>query len=286
MPELPEVETIRRDLSKLILGKIIAKVILHKPKIVKNTASEFVKILSGNKIKKLSRRGKLLIAELNKGGWLLIHLKMTGQLIYQRGRTLVTGGHPQPFSLDDLPNKYSHVVLEFRDKGKLFFNDMRQFGYMKLADKKELAKILSKYGIEPLTENFTLKAFQAVIKNKTAPIKAVLLNQEHISGIGNIYADEACFLAGILPSRRSHRLTLDEIARLHKACQVIIKKAVAKRGTTFRDFRDASGVHGNFVKYLKVYGRGGQKCLRCRVNVLKKARVAGRGTVFCASCQK
>src|SRR3989344_1517333 len=150
MPELPEVETIRRDLSKLILGKKITKVILHKPKIVKSPAKEFIKILTGNKIKKLGRRGKLLIAELEKGGWLLIHLKMTGQLIYRRGQTLVTGGHPQPFSLDNLPNKYSHVIFEFSDAGKLFFNDLRQFGYMKLADKRELDEVLDKYGIEPL----------------------------------------------------------------------------------------------------------------------------------------
>lgn len=286
MPELPEVETIKRDLSKLILGKKIAKVILYKPKIIKNTASEFVKILSGNKIKKLSRRGKLLIAELSKGGWLLIHLKMTGQLIYRRGRRVATGGHPQPFSLDDLPNKYSHVVLEFRDKGKLFFNDMRQFGYMKLVDKKELAKVLDRYGLEPLDKNFTLKAFQAVIKTKTTPIKAVLLNQERISGLGNIYADEVCFMAGIMPARRAHRLSSAEIVKLHKACQVIIKKAVAKRGTTFRDYRDPAGERGNFVKYLKVYGRGGKKCLKCKVSVLKKTRVAGRGTVYCAMCQK
>lgn len=286
MPELPEVETIRRDLSKLIIGKEIAKVVLNKPKIVKSPSKEFVKVLTGNKIKSLSRRGKLLIAELEKGGWVLIHLKMTGQLIYRRGKTLITGGHPQPFDLDDLPNKYSHVILEFKDGGKLFFNDMRQFGYMKLVDKKELDNALAKYGIEPLLKNFTLPALQTVLKNKTTPIKAVLLSQPHIAGIGNIYADETCFMAGILPSRRAHKLTLDEISRLHKACHVIIKKAVEKRGTTFRDYRDPAGDKGNYVKYLKVYGRGGEKCLKCKVSILQKVRVAGRGTVYCLKCQK
>lgn len=286
MPELPEVETIRRDLSKLILGKTIAKVILHKPKIVKSSAKEFVKILTGNKIKNFNRRGKLLIAELAKGGWILIHLKMTGQLIYRYGDKVISGGHPEAFSIDKLPNKYSHIILTFADKSQLFFNDMRQFGYMKLVDKKELDRVLSSYGIEPLTKNFTLPNFQKVLKNKTIAIKAVLLSQSHVSGIGNIYADETCFMAGILPSRRAHKLRLDEITRLHRACHVIIKKAVAKRGTTFRDYRDPSGDKGNYVKYLKVYGRGGEKCLRCKVNVLNKARVAGRGTVFCKKCQK
>ncbi len=289
MPELPEVETIRRDLSKLILGKKIARVVLNKPKIVKSPTTQFIKVLAGNKIKKLGRRGKLLIAELDKGGWLLIHLKMTGQLIYQRGRVLVAGGHPEPPLPERwpwLPNKHTHVIFEFSNGGKLFFNDLRQFGYMKLADKRELDEVLDKYGIEPLTKDFALKAFQAIIRNRTTPIKAVLLNQEQISGLGNIYADEVCFLAGILPSRRAHRLTLAEVAKLYKACQSIIKKAVEKRGTTFRDYRDAAGGKGNYIKYLKVYGRGGEKCLKCKVSVLKKSRVAGRGTVYCVKCQK
>lgn len=286
MPELPEVETIRRDLSKLILGKKIIKVILHKPKIVKSPARQFIKILTGNKIKKLNRRGKLLIAELAKGGWVLIHLKMTGQLIYRRGKVLVAGGHPEPLPGFTLPNKYSHIVIRFSDGAELFFNDMRQFGYMKLVDKKGLDKALAGFGIEPLTPSFTLEAFAGSLKGKQAPVKAVLLNQKQIAGIGNIYADEACFVAGILPSRRVHRLTTAEIAKLYKACHAIIKKAVYMRGTTFRDYRDAAGGEGNFVKYLKVYGRGGEMCLRCRVSVLKKEMVAGRGTAYCLKCQK
>jgi formamidopyrimidine-DNA glycosylase len=287
MPELPEVETIRQDLSKSITKKRITDIVVNKEKIIKNNLSSFLKILRNNNFAKIDRRGKLLILHLYKNDkYFLIHLRMTGQLIYQHKKKIITGGHPEPFSVDELPNKYSHIIFTFADKSKLFFNDMRQFGYMKLVDKDELNINLKRFGIEPLTNSFTLDAFTNVFKNKKSVLKAFLLNQKYIAGIGNIYADEICFKAGVKPSRNISSLTSREIKNLYNACQFIINKAIIKRGTSFSDFRDGSGKQGNFLKYLKVYGRSGKKCLNCKQSILKKIRLAGRGTVFCQICQK
>lgn len=287
MPELPEVETIRRDLSKRVIGKKITKVVVIKKKLVKSPLKSFVKTLTGNSFTRLDRRAKLLAATLKKGEWfLLIHLKMTGQLLYKRGRSVSGGGHPQPPPGTELPNKFSYIIFDFADHSRLYFNDVRQFGYMKLVDRKGKEKIFSKYGLEPLAREFTLKAFRDLVQRKKTVIKKVLTDQKRIAGIGNIYADEACFAARILPMRPVGSLSELEIKRLYSACRTVLKRAVAKRGTTFRDFRDASGARGNFVKYLKVYGRAGQKCLRCKKFIIKKSRLGGRGTAYCAVCQK
>src|SRR3989338_2928363 len=281
MPELPEVETIRRDLSKRVIGKKIAKVIVIKKKLVRSPLKSFIRILAGNSFVRLDRRAKLLVATLKKGErFLLIHLKMTGQLLYQRGHSVSGGGHPQPPPGTELPNKFSHIIFDFNDGSHLYFNDMRQFGYMKLVDKKEKERIFSEYGLEPLSKEFTLTAFKKLVAGKKTPIKKILTDQKYIAGIGNIYADEACFSAGILQTRLGSSLSELEIKKLYIACKSILKKAVAKRGTTFRDFRDASGARGNFVKFLKVYGRAGEKCLRCKKSIIKKSRLGGRSTAY------
>lgn len=281
-------ETIRRDLQKHIAGKKITQILAApKKNIISGSLNAFKKKLLRNRIENLERRGKLLYGHLRIGGdYLLIHLKMTGQLVYRHNKQVISGGHPQDFSSDELPNKYSHVVFTFADKSHLFFNDQRQFGYMKIASPKELDKILSAYGIEPLTSGFTLPAFRKIMANKKASVKAVLLNQKYIAGIGNIYADEICFAARVAPEKQADKLTDEEIKNLYKASASVIKKAISKRGTTFRDYRDSAGQAGNFVKYLKVYGRAGKKCQRCGYAFLKKAKITGRGTVFCPTCQK
>lgn len=285
MPEMPEVETIRRDLAKHILRKRIASVAVLKKHLVKNPAPAFIKTLRGNRIERLARRGKLLIAHLASGGFLLIHLKMTGQLIYQDKKILAAGGHGE-FSRDErLPNKYSYIIFSFSGGSKLFFNDQRQFGYMKVVDEPTLARILSEYGIEPLSRDFTLAKFRGLIKGRAAPIKAILLNQKLIAGIGNIYADEICFAAAVLPNRRGNKIKPDEIKKLWRSCRAVLKRALKMRGTTFKDFRDGRGQKGNFADYLKVYGRAGKPCRRCRTE-LTRVRSAGRGTVYCPNCQR
>lgn len=288
MPELPEVETIRRGLSAKILNKKIAKIHINWPGTVKSDLTEFKKTLLGNRVKSIGRTGKLLIFNLGeKEKFLLIHLKMTGQLIYCFGDKVVAGGHSLPKLVGCLPNKYSHLWLEFSDHAHLFFNDMRKFGYLKLVDKKQLDKIISEnYGIEPLKTNFKIDVLAQIIKGKQAPIKAVLLDQKKIAGIGNIYADEILFRAGIMPNRRANTLTDLEIKKIFKSANEIIKLAIRHRGTTFNDYADADGNVGNFVKHLKVYGRKGEKCLGCKKNAVAKMKVAGRGSYYCPECQK
>jgi formamidopyrimidine-DNA glycosylase len=210
---------------------------------------------------------------------------MTGQLIYERGKVLVAGGHTFPTLADPLPNKYSHVIISFADGGKLFFNDMRQFGYMELADEARLAAALASYGPEPLAQDFIFDVFNVALGKRSIAIKAALLNQNIIAGIGNIYADESLFEAGIRPGRRVNSLKMTEKKALHAAIIKTLKKAMQYGGTTFSHYRDADGKHGNFTRLLKVYGRGGEICLRCKKTVLKKVKIAGRGTVFCPSCQ-
>jgi formamidopyrimidine-DNA glycosylase len=284
MPELPEVETIRQGLSKKVINKKITKVEVKKPNLVRNKQASFKALLNNNNILNIDRIGKLLIFVLNNNSFLLIHLKMTGQLIYSSGKDLIAGGHNFP-PVDNLPNKYSYIIFSFIDGSFLYFNDMRQFGYMEIVDENNLEKIKKKYGIEPGQKDFTLKNFRAIMKGRRGVLKAFLLNQQFIAGIGNIYADEICFRTKIKPNRTVDSLSDSEIKKLYQASQYIIKKAIDKKGTTFSDYRDASNKKGGFKKYLKVYGRQNQKCLVCKKVNIKKIKLAGRGTHFCPNCQ-
>ena len=293
MPELPEVETIKNDLRKKILGKKIRKVDLRLKKIVKSSEKGFVLVLEKNSFESIERRGKLLILGLSqKNKYLIIHLRMTGQLIYQKGGEIVAGGHSEsgrdgalPY-LHDMPNKHTHIIFHFSDKSKLFFNDLRRFGVAKIVDKKELEKIVSRFGEEPLDKDFSLKVFKNIIRNKKGNIKAFLLNQGYIAGIGNIYADEILFEAGILPSRKIDSLKKEEIKKLYQAIKKILKKAVKYRGTTFYSYIDTHGKQGNFTKFLKVYKREKKMCLKCKKSIIRKTKIAGRGTRSCDKCQK
>ncbi|MDP2812628.1 MAG: bifunctional DNA-formamidopyrimidine glycosylase/DNA-(apurinic or apyrimidinic site) lyase [bacterium] len=285
MPELPEVETIRRGLIANIINKKISGLEIRKSKLVKNNDQVFKSVLKNKSIVNISRIGKLLIFELSGDKFLfLIHLKMTGQLIYVDKSFVLAGGHSfkQP---DILPNKFSHVIFSFADGSKLFFNDLRQFGYLRLLKKSELKRVKDNFGIEPGQNNFNLENFSAIFENKKIKLKALLLNQKLIAGLGNIYADEVCWRAGLRPDRVVNSLSKAEIKKLFLATNYIIKKAIAKRGTTFSDYRDAQNKKGNFSKYLKVYGRQGEKCQRCNFPI-KKLKLVGRGTHFCPNCQK
>lgn len=285
MPELPEVETIRRDLEKKILNKKIVHLEILLKRIVKNDAKKFKKDILDDKFIEIDRIGKLLIFRLAKSPLiLLIHLKMTGQLIYCLGGQLIAGGHSDEKSVSCLPNKHTRVIFHFSDKAKLYFNDLRTFGYLKLVDEKELQKVRAKFGIEPLDPEFNQAFFQGLIKGRKTNIKALLLNQTLISGIGNIYADETLFASRVDPRRRVDTLNEKEIKLIVKNAKAVLEKSIANRGTTFNNYVDADGKKGNFVKLLKVYGRTGQKCLRCG-GVVKKIKVAGRGTHYCDQCQ-
>lgn len=284
MPELPEVETIVSDLNKKIVNKKINKVDVRLKKIIKT--KNFIDVLLGNIIKKVFRRGKLIIIELKNNNYLLIHLRMTGQVIYQEKEKIIAGGHSDNnYDLKKLPNKYSHVVIYFNDNSKLFFNDQRQFGILKIVDSDGLKKEYEKFGIEPLSPEFDTKYFEKSIKNKKKNVKAFLLDQKYIAGIGNIYADEILFRAEVQPMRSINSLNKKEIKNIVESTKYILRKAIQNRGTTFNDYVDADGNKGKFINLLKVYSRGGEKCKKCK-NILTKTKIAGRGTVYCSKCQK
>lgn len=287
MPELPEVETIRRDLANQIIGRKIVGIEIKKAKSIKASLKTFKQVLIGSKIKQIDRRGKLMIMALNKPDqFLLIHLKMTGQLIFQSGKKIIAGGHNIPKITAKLPNKQTRVIITFSDQSKLFFNDQRRFGYLQIASREEKEKKESEFGLEPLGKYFILDKFNKVIKGRKKTIKTVLMDQTIIAGIGNIYADEICFVAGIKPTRRIKGLRKIEIAKIYQSITHVLSKAIKMRGTTFSDYRDASGKTGNFSTYLNVYGQKGKLCRRCKKGIINKIKANGRGTNYCPICQK
>ena len=266
MPELPEVETIRRDLEGKIRSKKIVNVEVRAKKIVKTNLKEFLAVLKGNQFIKIERRGKLLIFGLKDGKFLLVHLKMTGQLIYrydikttrgEHGRT-IAGGHNLPKNLGPWLNKFTHLIFSFNDKSHLYYNDMRKFGYMKVVDEQEKEKIINGYGIDAMDDKFTLTVFKKILERKKNVVaKAMLLDQGVVAGIGNIYADEILFDSQILPNRKVGALKPEEINRLYQSIKKVLKQAIRHRGTTFGiqlegHYVDSDGKHGNYLDFLKV----------------------------------
>lgn len=286
MPELPEVQTVVNHLTKTIIGKVFSN---SKIKVAKMVNPRFKSKIKNQKVIRVSRRAKLIIISLKSNKHILIHLKMTGQLIFvdKKGRAS-GGGHPITTEGFDLarPNKFTHIILDFKDGSQLLFHDVRKFGWMKIVDKFEVDKLLNHFGVEPLSRKFTLETFKNILKKRpNLKIKQLLLSQELIAGIGNIYADESLFDAKINPSRIAKTLKLDEIKKLRLSIIKKLKQAIKLGGTSVNTFVSSSGSRGKFVEKLKVYQRGGKKCLRCD-SVLNKVKIGGRGTVFCTKCQK
>jgi formamidopyrimidine-DNA glycosylase len=291
MPELPEVETIRSDLKLEILNKKIEKIEILDEKVIGKDSKKSYYNLKNLKIVEIDRQGKLLAFLLSNNKYLLVHLKMTGQLVLKSNKDIVAGGHS--FSTKDksraigntLPNKHTRFIVYFSHNKILFFNDIRRFGYVKLVNKDEWLRIKKLYGPEPLKKEFNLSKFQNILAKRKTSIKAVLLNQRLISGLGNIYVDESLFLANIDPRKKAMSLSKQESEKLFRAIIKIIKEAIKYRGTTFSDYVDSKGRVGNFSSRLKVFGRQGQHCYKCN-NIIKKIKVAGRGTHICDNCQK
>ncbi|MEK7508562.1 MAG: DNA-formamidopyrimidine glycosylase [Patescibacteria group bacterium] len=270
MPELPEVETIRRQLERIIVGKKIksVEIIDFQKKIKPKNLSERLKDL---KIERIDRRAKLLIIKLSSGENLLIHLKLTGQLIYQKIKKT---------------NKFTHAIFNFTDSSRLLFNDMRKFGYLVLTDDGGLERVKKEYGVEPLSKEFSLTKFKQVLVNRpNQKIKQLLLDQKYIAGIGNIYSDEALFMAGILPLRPAKSLKEGEIKKLWPAIPAILKKSLKVGGTSSDTYVDAHGQIGGFVPHLKVYGREDEKCRRCG-SLIKRIKIGGRSAHYCPRCQR
>jgi len=296
MPELPEVETIKRELQKNLKNKVISDVqILWGKTVAPSTVNNFKKKIIGKKIVSLDRRAKMLFIHLNEQISLAIHLKMTGQLIFVPhppvgGGKLITGGHltTQAGPTPDLqtPGRHTRLIFSFKDKSKLYFNDLRKFGWVRILDDKLKKYLETEIGIEPLSKTFAMAKVKEIIKeysNRT--VKQILLDQKLIAGIGNIYADESVYLSHILPFRKAKTLKLDEITSLHKNIIGVLKLSILKKGTSSKNYVRSTGAPGGFVPHLNVYGRENQKCKSCGA-LIKKIRHAGRGTHYCPTCQK
>ena len=287
MPELPEVETVVRGLNRLILKKKIAQVKHDWPKSFPNLEKDVNDFMIGAEILKVQRRGKAIIIELNKSWALVTHLRMTGQMVY-RGEENWGAGHPNDDFLNDLPNKSTRVEIDFEDQTKLFFNDQRKFGYMKLLPEPEIEELsfFQKLGPEPLEDNFTVEIFkERLLKKKNSLIKPTILDQSVIAGVGNIYADEALWRAKIHPETRIKDFSNVDFKNLHESIRFVMNKSIEKGGSTDRNYVNADGSRGNYLEYAAVYHKNGQPCKRCGTEI-SKIRVGGRGTHFCENCQK
>ncbi len=274
MPELPEVETIRVQLERHILHKRIKSVTTWLPKMWRNvppTVGE--QLLIGNQFTKIDRRGKYLLFHLQDGWILIVHLKMTGRLVYSQS-SLEVGRHDR-------------LGLTFEDGSSLHYGDMRTFGgfyFYESIDKIDI-KGLCTMGVEPLSDEFTVEKMYELTRKSRMPLKSFLLDQRFVAGLGNIYVDEANFEARLHPLRKANSLTKREAKRLHTAIQKVLTMSIQHGGTTFRNYLDSEGGRGENKKNLQVYGRAGDVCLVCG-HPLEKIVLGGRSTVYCPKCQK
>lgn len=268
MPELPEVETIRTALEANI-GAGITHADIKRFDIIKQEDFPPAEI-NGRIIQAIKRRGKYLILVLDKGYFLVVHLGMSGRFYMQEEEGELTAPH-------------IHFVLHLNNGQKLVYEDARRFGGIRLCFDPET--MLAHMGIEPLSRQFTVKYLTQICRQRKVPIKTLLLNQNLIAGIGNIYADEALFTAGIRGHRPAGTLSAAEIRRLRRAIVQVLQQSIEERGTTFRDFRDGFNRSGNFQNSLKVYGRTNQSCCQCG-GIIKKEIIGGRGSHYCEHCQQ
>lgn len=309
MPELPEVENLRRGLEKRIVGQKIKRVVVNKPKLVSgkgnvriasaSKARTFARGLTGETFSAVERRAKNLVFRTKGGKVILAHLKMSGQFIYEpsfakamkgkeRSKSLVIGGHPIELSEKAaLPNKHTHVIFELSD-GTLFYNDTRMFGYLLYypnAAAFEKENHFAAFGPEPLSPQFTLRYLKEKLRSKKGKLKAVLMSQDVVVGLGNIYVDEAAYEAGVRPTRSAASLKEAEVEKLYAAIKRILKRAIKLGGSSVATYRLLDDSQGNYAREHKVYGRAGENCPKCGTP-LKKIIVQSRTTVFCPQCQK
>jgi len=274
MPELPEVETIRRTLQPKLAGLTVTGVEIILPKVIKAPEpEEFAEKVAGKRIIKISRRGKYLMISLSGGFTLVAHLRMTGRLLY-------VGGNPAP-------SRYTHVIFHLNNDHQLRFADVRQFGRLWLVPTDSLGSLagLKNLGVEPLGELFTREFLKKELRRRHAKIKPLLLDQTFIAGLGNIYTDEVLHRARINPERLATTLTPREIARLYHSIRDVLSEGIENRGTTVRDFADGDGRPGGYQEMLRVYSREGEPCPQCGKTIVRK-KVGGRSSYFCPSCQK
>lgn len=289
MPELPEVETITRGLKKQLVGQKITRVDVLNEGTIEFDLRLITEVITEQKISAIWRRAKVLIWDLSSGYSLLFHLKMTGQFVLRNAQSQTfSGGHPTASMQDDsdLPDSSTRVIFSLEDGSRLYFNDQRKFGWIRLLPTAEVHsdKFLSSVGPEHDSQSFTPKYLWDKIKNRITPIKALLLDQKIVAGIGNIYADEALHLAKIHPARKASSLSKAETAVLFNAVLSVLADGIKYGGTSFDKYVNAQGEPGNYIKHARVFKREGQTCRVCGDTIIK-TRVAGRGTHYCPTCQ-
>lgn len=287
MPELPEVETVRRGLERLVIGRIITSVkCLDSPKSFPNDLAEVETQLIGANVVAVRRRAKVLLIDLSSNYTLATHLKMTGQIVFV-GTERFGAGHPNDSLIGTLPDRTTRIVYEFTDGSHLYFNDQRKFGWMKLYPTPEVPNIdfMKKVGPEPLELTFQSDEFvMRVRRHNNTTIKAAILDQTVIAGVGNIYADESLWGAKLYPATRVRDVSDHDLRQLLKEIRLVMNIAIEKGGSTDRNYVNAEGKKGSYIDFARVFRREGLDCPRCGA-VIKKSRVAGRGTHFCPVCQ-
>lgn len=286
MPELPEVETVRRGLHELIIDRAIKSVHHDTPKSFPNAVADVQEFLIGASITDVRRRAKVLMIDLSTAYTVVIHLKMTGQLVY-RGESVFGAGHPNESLIGELPDRSTRVTLEFADGSRLFFNDQRKFGWMKLMPTLEVPNIdfMKKVGPEPLEAEFTANEFAARFARRAkTSIKAAILDQTVIAGVGNIYADESLWAAKIHPKRLVNTITPNEFETLYTELRAVMNLAIQKGGSTDKNYVNAEGKRGSYMDFARVFRREGLACPRCETEIIK-FKAAGRGTHICPHCQ-
>jgi formamidopyrimidine-DNA glycosylase len=275
MPELPETETIARDLDHEVRGARITSIAVTKCDVLRGvTRPELARRATGATIDRAWRRAKLVVLDLSTGDRLVVQPRFTGALLIDAG---------------DLPaeeRRYSTVELRLSDGRSLHYRDIRRLGTVALMQPQQFAAYSARLGIEPLDPSFTTEHLSVLLRGSRQAVKKLLMDQRVIAGIGNIYANEALFRAGIDPSRAARRVSADEAAALHSAIVDVLRESIAARGTSFRDYRDARGARGRFVERLAVYGRAGAPCPRCGARLVGTHVIDGRMTVLCAHCQE
>lgn len=283
MPELPEVETIRRDLQEKIIDKQIKDVIVNISKVIKKPSlEEFIAKTKDKKIKEIDRRGKYIIIRLGSGDKLIFHLGMTGLLIYPYNE------NSEEISEGKIKAKHNHLVFTFTDDTQLVSNDVRRFGKIFLVSNIDEVESIAKLGIEPLEDYFTEEVFiQVLNKKKNSKIKSFLMKQEFITGLGNIYANEVLYRSNIHPLRLISSLNKKEVRNLYQQIKLVLSDAVKLRGSTVADeaYRDTDGEKGKFAKKLQVYARKGESCVKCGHSI-EVIRIEGRSSFICPQCQK
>jgi len=288
MPELPEVETIRTGLKQLILGLNISGIEIENQKSFSVDKFSLEEFLINKNVIDVNRRAKILMIDLDSNYSLVFHLKMTGQLVFVDKKTRFGAGHPNDSLVNQLPDKSTRVIFVFSDGARLYFNDQRKFGWIKLLPTAVLndKNFFSHHGPEPLTADFNENELKdRLMRHPNRQLKAVLLDQSSIAGLGNIYVDESLWLAKLHPQSLVKSLKKDDFDRLYNSINSVLKKSIKLGGSTDKNYVNAKGQKGSYLEFANVFRKNGQPCPRCGSIILKQ-KISSRGTHFCLNCQK